>query len=137
MSTEKLTEDEREAVRRGTCQASGPKALRIIDALTAENERLRACQEPPSITAEHWMRRARDLAPALLAAESRLATAVRLLHARRHDAIDDYEGWNSEVDDLLASAQPAAPARTEAEQAPRPDYNPWRDGAPFDVLGQD
>jgi hypothetical protein len=29
---ETLTEDQREAVRRGTCQASGPKALRIIDA---------------------------------------------------------------------------------------------------------
>jgi hypothetical protein len=32
---ETLTEDQREAVRRGTCQASGPKALRIIDAQAA------------------------------------------------------------------------------------------------------
>jgi len=45
---EQLTEDEREAVRRGTCQASGPKALRIIDAqaaaLTAANARADAAE---------------------------------------------------------------------------------------------
>jgi hypothetical protein len=55
--------------------------------------------------------------------------------------------WEQDGDDWLlivqgydppaAPAQPAAPARTEAEQATSPDPNPWRDGAPFDVLGQD
>lgn len=70
MSTEKLTEDEREAVRRGTCQASGPKALRIVHQQTALLRALlvhldycgwgdsweRECSEELRKTAEQWLK---------------------------------------------------------------------------------
>lgn len=79
MTIEKLTEDERDAVRRGTCQASGPKALRIIDAQAsalaearAECERLRAQSRAAE---QRWLRAERGRVDA----ESRLIAANALL----------------------------------------------------------
>jgi hypothetical protein len=69
---ESLTEDEREAVRRGTCQASGPKALRILDAQAADVERLRADRK-------HRIVRMQEAIDAHLATATSLAAANALL----------------------------------------------------------
>jgi hypothetical protein len=107
MTIEKLTDDERARLERLYQTPLRRKALRIIDALTAENEWLRAESEARRTTlftkadelAAEW-RRAE-------AAEARLATAVGLLNSTvPHLPFDVAEP----VYAFLASAQPAAPA---------------------------
>jgi hypothetical protein len=100
----KLTEHEHEVL---LALPSGRTALRSIDALTAENERLRAERD--------LHHRGHDLMCAQkVAAEARLATAVGLLEGVA--AGDSIYGYGvDKVCAFLASAQPAAPAHKETK----------------------
>jgi hypothetical protein len=111
MTIKKLTDRERFELAHYP-DARG-KALVIIDALTAENERLRAVRQDDLDECER-------LCILANAAESRLATAVGLLAQcvrelrHCHSAAPVIE--QSDAFLAAAPAQPAAPARTEAEQ---------------------
>ena len=101
--TETLTEDEREAVRRGTCQASGPKALRIIDALTARAE---AAERQQRERDDMWRRRqenwrAESEAAALRAEVEQLVCAET---ARKSASESEARALTAETDLAAANA---------------------------------
>lgn len=107
MTIEKLTDDEREYLDEFGVPESG-KALRIIDAQAEEIERLRKGRRKS-------VGYARRKAVAANAAKAHLAEAGALLERinSRGGCGLDVHGW---IDTYLAN-QPAALARTEAEQA--------------------
>ena len=110
VAKEKLTNEERDALGCGMCRG-GHKALRIIDAQAADNERLR---EKLGLTERTLLTSIRAADRELDAAEAHLATAAGLLKQAR-DSVGVPMWLAAGAARFLASAQPAAPARTEAE----------------------
>jgi hypothetical protein len=105
--TETLTADEREAVRRGTCQASGPKAIRIIDALTARAEAAESDRDAARVSAAAEMRGHQRVAAAL---EHQQAIVERLDRAESEAA-----ALRADVEQLSVCAETARKSASESE----------------------
>jgi hypothetical protein len=147
MTIEKLTDTERHYL--GTVGARGTlKALRIIDALTAENERLRAelsaadeyhqaqwgASEARLATAEadnaDLVLRYGENTERMILAEARLATAVGLLVEVLPFAKHWRPSTERAVRAFLASAQPAAPAQPRQQDMTEDEYYSYQPAAP-------
>lgn len=72
-----LTPEERAALARGVCQTSGPKALKLIDALTAQAQRDFELAAEWQATAERYRVEAQAQRARADAAEQRLAERAR------------------------------------------------------------
>lgn len=117
----KLTADERAYLRRSMSHPSVLKALRIIDALTAENERLRAeleeldarLQDADADVCSDQYQCWKAEKAAQVAAEARLATAEGLIQ-EVWDNGDIPRKIGLKLQRFLASAQPAATDPSDA-----------------------
>lgn len=114
---ERLTEDEREAVRRGTCQASGPKALRIIDRLTAALEAAERAQSTAAKFNQNLVRQRGELESRADARQARTAELEGKLQAVETHAKLWHETADANLNRALAAESELAQMRERVERA--------------------